>query len=64
MQVALARPEEAIPAASSLPGGALYELKWDGYRAAVVRDESGAKLWSRQDMDLTDRFPDLGNVRA
>ncbi len=57
--VSLARSEETIPGASSLPGGALYELKWDGYRVAVVRAEKGAKLWSRHGKDLTDRFPDL-----
>ena len=57
--VALARSEPSIPVPSSLPGGALYELKWDGYRVAVVRDDAGARLWSRQGKELTDRFPDL-----
>ena len=42
-----------------MAGGAIYELKWDGYRMVLVRDESGATLWSRQGKDLTDRFPDL-----
>ena len=42
-----------------MPGGALYELKWDGYRIAAVRDDDGARLWSRQGKDLTARFPDL-----
>ncbi|MCB0906767.1 MAG: ATP-dependent DNA ligase [Nocardioidaceae bacterium] len=37
----------------------MYELKWDGYRIAAVRDERGARLWSRQGKDLTARFPDL-----
>ena len=57
--VALARSEAEVPGASSLPGGAVHELKWDGYRVAVVRDEAGARLWSWQGKDLTDRFPDL-----
>jgi ATP-dependent DNA ligase len=57
--VALARAEESIPTPSSFPGGAIYEPKWDGYRIAVVRDDHGARLWSRQGKDLTDRFPDL-----
>jgi len=57
--VALARAEESIPAASSMPGGAVYELKWDGYRVAAVRDQDALRLWSRQGKDLTDRFPDL-----
>ncbi|GAA4410100.1 ATP-dependent DNA ligase [Fodinibacter luteus] len=59
VEVALARSEEAIPPSSSLKGGALYELKWDGYRVAVVRDGAGARLWSRQGKELTSRFPDL-----
>lgn len=59
VEVALARVEENIPTAARMPGGANYELKWDGYRVAVVRDERGAQLWSRQGKDLTDRFPDL-----
>lgn len=57
--VALARSQEVIPAASSMPGGAVYEPKWDGYRVVVVRDEEGVRLWSRQGKDLTARFPDL-----
>ena len=57
--VALARTEEAIPGESTMAGGAVYELKWDGYRVAAVRDDAGARLWSRQGKDLTDRFPDL-----
>ncbi len=60
--VCLARSEESIPRASALPGGAFYELKWDGFRIAVVRDESQVKLWSRQGKDLTDRFPDLAGA--
>ncbi len=57
--VALARSEASVPGVPPLPAGAVYELKWDGYRVAVVRDDAGAKLWSRHGKDLTDRFPDL-----
>jgi ATP-dependent DNA ligase len=59
VEVTLARSEEAIPSAVSFKSGAFYELKWDGYRIAVVRDDMGARLWSRQGRDLTSRFPDL-----
>jgi len=41
--VALARSEESIPSAASL-GGAVHELKWDGYRIAAVRDEVGVRF--------------------
>jgi ATP-dependent DNA ligase len=55
----LARGVKAIPAAGALPGGCLYEPKWDGYRLAVLRDEESVTLWSRQGKDLTRYFPDL-----
>jgi len=45
-----------------MPGGAVYEPKWDGYRIVAVRDDSGVRLWSRQGKDLTSRFPDLAEA--
>jgi ATP-dependent DNA ligase len=57
--VELAKPVRAIPPAGALPGGCLYEPKWDGYRLAIVRTASSTRLWSKQGRDLTDRFPDI-----
>jgi ATP-dependent DNA ligase len=57
--VELAKPVREIPARSALPGGCLYEPKWDGYRLVVVRSAGGTRLWSKQGRDLTDRFPDV-----
>lgn len=57
--LALARAEEAIPGAGSMPGGARYEPKWDGFRGAMVVSPRGPRLWSRQGKDMTDRFPDI-----
>ncbi|GGM12357.1 non-homologous end-joining DNA ligase [Nakamurella endophytica] len=57
--VELARAEDAVPGPNALPGGCRYELKWDGYRLAVVRDAKGVRLWSRQGHDLTHRFPEI-----
>jgi ATP-dependent DNA ligase len=57
--VELAKPVRAIPAASALPGGCLYEPKWDGYRLVIVRSGSSTRVWSKQGRDLTDRFPDV-----
>lgn len=57
--VALAKPVREIPAPHALPGGCLYEPKWDGYRLVVVRDGGSTRLWSKQGRDLTDRFPDV-----
>jgi ATP-dependent DNA ligase len=57
--VELAKPVRTIPPASALPGGCLYEPKWDGYRLVVVRSGGSTRVWSKQGRDLTDRFPDV-----
>ncbi|MGY1709002.1 ATP-dependent DNA ligase [Geodermatophilus sp. SYSU D00758] len=57
--VQLAKPVRDLPHAGALPGGVLYEPKWDGYRLVVVRTATGTRLWSKQGRDLTDRFPDV-----
>jgi ATP-dependent DNA ligase len=57
--VQLAKPVQAIPAAHALPGGCLYEPKWDGYRLVVVRAAGSTRVWSKQGRDLSDRFPDV-----
>jgi ATP-dependent DNA ligase len=57
--VQLAKPVSTIPPVSALPGGCLYEPKWDGYRLVVVRTVSSTRVWSKQGRDLSDRFPDV-----
>ncbi|SJM55504.1 ATP-dependent DNA ligase LigC [Agrococcus casei LMG 22410] len=57
-EVALARPVSSFLHPVSLPGGVLYEPKWDGFRLVIVRDED-VSLWSRQGKDLTRYFPEL-----
>jgi ATP-dependent DNA ligase len=57
--VELAKPVRAIPGAAALPGGCVYEPKWDGYRLVVVRSGTSTRAWSKQGRDLTDRFPDV-----
>ena len=57
--VELAKPVRTIPASGALPGGCLYEPKWDGYRLVVVRTGAATRVWSKQGRDLTDRFPDV-----
>jgi ATP-dependent DNA ligase len=42
-----------------LPGGCIYEPKWDGFRASVTATETGVTIWSGQGKDLTRYFPDL-----
>ncbi len=57
--VELAKPVRQIPEPQALPGGCVYEPKWDGYRLVLVRTAGSTRLWSKQGRDLTDRFPDL-----
>ncbi|WP_309070284.1 ATP-dependent DNA ligase [Arthrobacter sp.] len=57
--LALARAVPKLPAPDALPGGCVYEPKWDGYRLGIVRTEDSTVLWSRQGKDLTRYFPDL-----
>jgi ATP-dependent DNA ligase len=59
VDVELAKLEDTIPGENAMRGGSVYELKWDGYRLAVVHDDDGVRLWSRNRTDLTSRFPDV-----
>jgi len=61
--VALARSVEVLPGGRSLPGGCLYEPKWDGFRCLMhlhrVEGRSVCRVQSRRGADLTGAFPDL-----
>ena len=37
----------------------LFELKWDGYRAIGIREGEGTLLLSRNNKDLTEKFPGI-----
>jgi bifunctional non-homologous end joining protein LigD len=63
-EVALARAVEKIPGAGALPGGTVYEPKWDGFRLVIARDGERTSLWSRQGKDLTEAFPDVAAAAA
>jgi ATP-dependent DNA ligase len=43
---------------------AVWELKFDGYRAVLRVTEAGAELWSRNGSDLSRVFPDLITAAA
>ena len=48
--------------ADALPtddAGWAYEMKWDGVRAVVHVDGGRATAWSRNDIDITDSYPEL-----
>ena len=52
----------------SMPvGGWIYEIKFDGYRALVLRGGSETRILSRNEKDLVNKFPevkDRGNILA
>jgi ATP-dependent DNA ligase len=58
-------PVRAV-AARSMPdprSGSVYEMKWDGFRAVVWRTADGARIQSRQGVDLTRFFPNPQELR-
>lgn len=52
--------------AAAAPEGAewLYEIKFDGYRIVCVLDKGRAKLFSRNQLDWTARFPQLAEAAS
>ena len=40
----------------------LYELKWDGYRALLIKDGEDVQLRSRNDKNLTAMYPGIAGV--
>jgi ATP-dependent DNA ligase len=44
---------------SAIPGGQLYEPKWDGFRSIVFRDGDEVELGSRNERSITRYFPEL-----
>jgi bifunctional non-homologous end joining protein LigD len=40
----------------------LFEIKWDGYRAVAFLDNGGMRLVSRNQNDLTARYPELKHL--
>jgi bifunctional non-homologous end joining protein LigD len=45
-------------------GDWLYEVKWDGYRAIGIKGGNDAILLSRNDKDLTGKFPEIAEALA
>ena len=42
--------------------GWLFELKWDEFRGIAEKDKQGVRLYSRNQNDLTKRFPVVGQA--
>ena len=45
-------------------GGWIYELKFDGFRALAVKSSGKVKLISRNENDLTKKFPEIAEALA
>jgi ATP-dependent DNA ligase len=58
-QPMLAKPVRQLPPADALPGGCVYEPKYDGYRALLFVDDIGCRIQSRRGNDITASFPDI-----
>lgn len=58
----LAKAVAKIPAADGVPGGYLYEPKWDGFRCIVVRDGDDIDLRSRGAKSLVRYFPEVVEI--
>ncbi len=58
----LARPVTALPHEAALPGGALYEPKFDGYRGLLFVEEGRCRVQSRRGHDITDAFQDVATA--
>ena len=54
----------AALAVKKLPEGDewLYELKWDGYRALLIKDGEDVQVRSRNDKDLTAMYPGIATA--
>jgi DNA ligase-1 len=49
-------PEEALDLD---PGNCIFEWKWDGIRAQLIRESERVAIWSRGEELITDRFPEV-----
>ena len=55
----LAKSVKEMPKPDDVPGGVLYEPKWDGFRCIVFRDGDEVELGSRNERPLTRYFPEV-----
>jgi ATP-dependent DNA ligase len=55
----LAKSVKQMPKPDDVPGGVLYEPKWDGFRCIVFRDGDEVELGSRNERPLTRYFPEV-----
>ena len=59
LQPMLAKAVDVVPEPDSVPGGLVYEPKWDGFRAIVKIEDGACEIGSRGAKMLTRYFPEL-----
>ena len=59
VQPMLAKAVDSVPEPDSVPGGLVYEPKWDGFRAIVRIADGTCEIGSRGSKMLTRYFPEL-----
>jgi ATP-dependent DNA ligase len=57
--LAVQQPERVARLPQSMPGGALYQAKLDGWRMLAFVDADGVTLQARSERIVTDRFPEI-----
>ena len=62
-RVTVYRPMKAVPGNLPVSEGWVYEIKWDGMRALVSNDDDGVTAYSSRGNDITQRFPELQDLR-
>lgn len=55
----LAKAVKGLPDPADLPGGLLFEPKWDGFRCVLFKDGDEIELGSRNERPLTRYFPEV-----
>ncbi len=59
LEVMRPEPVGAVPAEGAVPGGVMYQIKLDGFRALAFVLPEGPVLQARSGRDLAPRFPEL-----
>ena len=52
VELELAKAVPTVPGPHAMPGGTRWELKFDGFRAAVIRGTDTVRIWSRNRTDF------------
>ncbi|TIW77972.1 MAG: ATP-dependent DNA ligase, partial [Mesorhizobium sp.] len=44
--------------------GWIHEVKFDGYRSQIIKDEDGVRIFTRRGLDWTAKYRDLSKAAA